>query len=361
MRTTFKHIAELLTTRLGTGFYMEDLLPSERELAIEFSVSRPTIRRALNQLLADGLLQRREHGRLAGAHPKLLAGFFFPAMVSRDNAAQYEMLKLCAEEFNVRIRPIFYASWHDPSLTEGIAASEAIIVIPQQIPPNWMIQKLRQCGKPVLMLECDLSEYGLLSFDLFPKANVERLLQYLLDQGFRDMNLLNISHNDIVVNQRRAMWQGWLNRHNGNGRFFEFLVPNRVQESDELRLLFRESIVSGAFPLDKLVLCATFPAAQLLVRAAADVGLVAGQDYSVACIDGEMQAAISYPSITAIERANARMFYQRFFQYMVSGKVWSGSLYEANPEIILIKGESIIRDNTSKGVIHKTSAVTQFV
>ena len=49
-----------LTKRIGTGEYrVGDYLPSEKQLASEFGVSRPTVRRALDYVEALGLISRR--------------------------------------------------------------------------------------------------------------------------------------------------------------------------------------------------------------------------------------------------------------------------------------------------------------
>ncbi|RLM27053.1 GntR family transcriptional regulator [Brenneria alni] len=58
----YKFIAEQIRSRINSSeFRVSEALPSEKKLAVEFSVSRMTIRKAIEQLAAEGLLQRR-HG-----------------------------------------------------------------------------------------------------------------------------------------------------------------------------------------------------------------------------------------------------------------------------------------------------------
>lgn len=56
----YKRIAERLTRRIQAGeLHQGDAVPSERDLAAEFSVSLMTARHALQELTSEGLLSRR--------------------------------------------------------------------------------------------------------------------------------------------------------------------------------------------------------------------------------------------------------------------------------------------------------------
>lgn len=63
----YKSIAERLRIRLNSAdFTLNSLLPGEKKLAEEFAVSRMTIRKAIDLLVAWGLVVRR-HG--SGTYP----------------------------------------------------------------------------------------------------------------------------------------------------------------------------------------------------------------------------------------------------------------------------------------------------
>jgi len=60
LETRYATLSNQLTKRIGTGEYrVGDYLPSEKQLASEFGVSRPTVRRALDYVEALGLISRR--------------------------------------------------------------------------------------------------------------------------------------------------------------------------------------------------------------------------------------------------------------------------------------------------------------
>ncbi len=67
-RLVLEHIErDLLEGRLGPG----DRLPSERDLATEFDVSRLTVRRALDRLEHDGLVYRVQGAGTFVAAPRI--------------------------------------------------------------------------------------------------------------------------------------------------------------------------------------------------------------------------------------------------------------------------------------------------
>ena len=62
MRTIrYHHIADELRSRVQSGVYASGrLLPSESEMSAEFSVSRVTVRKALEMLRDEGLVDSRQ-------------------------------------------------------------------------------------------------------------------------------------------------------------------------------------------------------------------------------------------------------------------------------------------------------------
>ena len=68
----YKQIYEHLRARIAEGVYVSgDLLPSENELCDDYHVARLTVRKALNQLVADGLIVRRQgKGSIVKGTPK---------------------------------------------------------------------------------------------------------------------------------------------------------------------------------------------------------------------------------------------------------------------------------------------------
>lgn len=66
----YRTVQEDLTTRIK-AMRVGEMLPSEPELEREFGVSRATVRHAVENLVADGLLEKRQgHGTIVRDHPE---------------------------------------------------------------------------------------------------------------------------------------------------------------------------------------------------------------------------------------------------------------------------------------------------
>ena len=61
-RAIYKQISELLEEEIHRLYSPGDVLPTENDMAIRFSVNRHTVRRAIDELVLQGLLERK-HGK----------------------------------------------------------------------------------------------------------------------------------------------------------------------------------------------------------------------------------------------------------------------------------------------------------
>lgn len=68
----YKQVYELLRRHIAEGIYTPgDLLPSEHELCRDHNMARPTVRRALDQLVTDGFIVKRQgKGSIVKGAPK---------------------------------------------------------------------------------------------------------------------------------------------------------------------------------------------------------------------------------------------------------------------------------------------------
>ncbi|MDD3107921.1 MAG: GntR family transcriptional regulator [Alistipes sp.] len=68
----YKQVYEELRRQIAAGLFAAgDLLPSEHELCAQYSVARPTVRKALDQLVSDGFIQKQQgKGSIVKGAPK---------------------------------------------------------------------------------------------------------------------------------------------------------------------------------------------------------------------------------------------------------------------------------------------------
>lgn len=347
LRTSAKNIITVLKQRLEAGEYVDSLLPSERELATEFSVARLTIRRALDTMLNEGHLHRMENGRLKHSNSTdqyiMRIGYFYPSLGSWNYELQYLALREIAGEFKMKICPVYYDFWNDPSLTEGLDSVDAVILHPRPNIPDWLVRKLQNCRKPIWVLGYNYSEYGFPSLTFFPDRAVNQLLDYLAGEGFKDIDLVNITPLSNAITNRITLWESFLDNNGGKGRFWDFSLADEHLPFCELRDIMRNRIQKRIIGMDRLVLCTSFPGAAVFLRAAADLGLFAGKDYSLASIDCEAHAEMTVPTITAMDSANPSPYFRNYLEWLASGKPWEGELFREARDCNLIPGDSIIR------------------
>jgi GntR family transcriptional regulator len=144
-------ILDLLTQRIGRGFYPPNSrLPGEIELASELSVSRATVRRAMDLLVARGLVQRRQGigTFVAPPHdiPNPLQQFIDFRDIIHDAGLKPGVVHLGAwlEEADPRLAAILEVSPGDMALTvkKVFTADEEPVVYCLNHIPAWVLEHI---------------------------------------------------------------------------------------------------------------------------------------------------------------------------------------------------------------------------
>ncbi|OWJ68839.1 GntR family transcriptional regulator [Inquilinus limosus] len=92
METRYAFVARTLSEAIGTGRYpLGSVLPNELELAAEFGVSRSTIRAAMRELQASGLVSRKKSAgtRVEATSPQANGSGFTQALSSIEAIQQF--------------------------------------------------------------------------------------------------------------------------------------------------------------------------------------------------------------------------------------------------------------------------------
>jgi GntR family transcriptional regulator len=197
----YYQLKEIFREKIDTGELKPgDLVPSERELSEKYTISRPTIRQALKELVNEGLL-RREKGRgTFVSEPKINYGFiqklttFYDDMVEKGYTMKTKVIKQ-------EIKPISKAM----AIKLNIDEDESIIYlarvryienepvvsvvnhIPYKLCPGLIKEELENKSLYQLLTE----KYGLKPFKV--KISLEPVLA-----SEYDAELLNIEEGDPV-------------------------------------------------------------------------------------------------------------------------------------------------------------------
>lgn len=341
-------IEEILKKRIVHGDYSLNGIPSERELCEELNVSRMTARKALKRLLETNYVERLPNGRLLAARRQveknLTIGFLVPSVSSSAVERWRLALEKATEDIGAKVHTMMYVHWDAPVILDAIKNLDLVFLCPnaEKIPKR-IIKQFQQESDKIIILEQDLSTYGLMSVRLFPSFFVQRLLDKLGSLSHRSVDCFNIQTVDNVIAGRIEQWNLWRAMHNISGSLLgEPLTPYSHPDTP----------LSGAYKQilsiideDKLnatsLFCTTAPAAVGALRAMRDRGIEVGKDVSLCVVNDEGFARYVCPSITSIEMIDPTPYLKLCLERIRNPhNTWSGSLLLQPSEPLIFEGES---------------------
>ena len=295
----YLEVAEILKSRVVHGDYLGTAIPGERKLAEEIGVSYMTARKALKHLVETGVVAKDEDGKTQLLKHKTKYGscaFLAPAFVSMLTIRWQTVLERVLRRGGRIVRPVYFMHWNDPAVTETLANFDLIFLLPKlESPSELLLRKLRECGKPVVVLETDWTERGFFSIHPSPVESVGRLLEHLAEAGER-VDCFNTQPLDEVIDSWLGVWEEFPAR----GRMLNYPV-NFYDDTLEYAVKVSTSLLQSGEWRPKAVLCTTLSAALGLSRVLYDSGLRVGQDVRLAAVNDVGWAAYLTPSITTLE------------------------------------------------------------
>lgn len=342
------NIVTLLSRRIQHGDYALKALPSELKLSAEFDVSRFTIRKALNELLDQGVLLRLPNGRLAVNRQRenglsgLQIAFLQPSHPSYDAEWYRLAAERAAGQRGATLRPILYLHWHDSLIQDALDGFDGVFFMPfpEQI-PDWLVDAFR--GRPsghVVVLDQDLSKHGVQSVQLFPASFVQRLLDHLAELGHRRICCFNVHPLEPNIRARIEQWQIWCSSHGIRGVEYDEAGKHTGWLSDQAYKAM-EGLLNDRADLGTALLCTTMPGAIGVMRAMKDYGLQVGRDISLSAINDDGVARYLSPSITALALPDPAPFLGMCIDKMMDGEEgWRCPLLLQLDKAPLFVGES---------------------
>jgi len=343
---SYRSVVELLTKRILQGDYAISGLPGERELASDAGVSYMTARKAVQQLIADGLVLRGANGRIEinriGEGRRLLTiAFVSPTFASADIERWRLELDRCCQPFGARIRPLLYVHWDDPLVLDCLTGFDGVFLVPinEPMPPR-LLTRFRSHHHPLVILDEDWSALGIPSISLFPARFIHRLLDHLGGLGHRRIDCINVQPENPVIASRIEQYRMWIAGHGCQGELIhEPVQPYERPLGAGYRAMKRQ--LEGGKEIAPVLLAVTVPAAIGAARALHEHGLVVGKDLAIGVINGEGAAAYQVPSLTALEAPDAQSYLKRCLTWMsAGGGAWSGNLLMEPREVPLVIRES---------------------
>jgi LacI family transcriptional regulator len=331
--TKFACVMRILKRRIAAGDYAARELPGEIPLAAELGVGRITMRRAIRELLDEGLLARAPSRRLivntAAEHPvvRKVIGYMAPAHASSINTRwRYVLDQVAARRGNVLVRPVDVIHDDDPSITEALKGFDGVFVtLGAGVNLDVWRRRLHDARARVVSLETDMSADGIVSVCMETPAALRRVLDHLMTLGHRRIDCLNVQPAGPVIASRIATWRAWCTENGIAGELIDAPVKPFEDPLPRAHRVVRRMLRNGTLRATALLSTIELGAAGAM-RALADAGLQAGRDLSVCSAVEDYRARYAIPSITCVRAIDPSPYYARCLDWMCSGKAWQEPL-----------------------------------
>lgn len=315
----YKQLYEDLKKKIEDGIYTEGMkVPSDEELKSSFHVSMITVKRALNMLKEEGLLQR-----IPGVGTFVKArNTSVPEKVALKSASSYKKIGLVmehvsnafgldllfridrkAEEYGYKVLPRF-SYYNREKETEEIdflvkAQVEGLIVMPcHGVYYNTKILKLILEGFPVVVIDKKLEGISVPSVRTDNLQAIKELVKHQYDSGCRKLAFFST---EIVGTS------SLLERRSG---FYEAAAEFGITTLPECTFLFDQNIYQHPpkeeniqraieyFKNNKAelegIICTEYSIIPPIKEAAKAMNIKLGEEIKISCVDGIQELPLPY-------------------------------------------------------------------
>lgn len=333
-----RDLSAAIAERIAKGDY-PDGLPGERRLAEEFGVSYMTARRAVQHLVSSGTLRpsRSTRAPRPPRQRRLTVTLVLPAW---DSAGIQRWRRTLDEAVDARggvVRPVSYVHHLDSVVTEALASAADLVAItlPAEVPPVLESLLVRERRRLVSMFH-DLSGLGIVSIDNGDERFVPMVAEHIAALGHRRTAVVNTQGASRLISARIDAWTGAASRLGLEVAVHDQPVPPFEPCEPAARDLARR--ILGRHDRPQAVFCTTADVARGVLRAVADLGLMAGRDIAVATCDQPSVCRINTPSITTLDMGHLRELWERALARLLDGA--DEPLRILQPAGSLVVGES---------------------
>jgi DNA-binding LacI/PurR family transcriptional regulator len=345
MLSKSERLAEILRERIARGDYLSAPLPSERVLAEQEGISYMTARKSVQMLIASGLLARAPGGRLVVNQTGTLdvrhlqVACIVPSFPSLDVLNWRLAIDRVLAERQATAKVLAYTHWEDPQIRHALERCDGAFLYPiaSDLPPRMLDLLL---SRRVVMLDQDYAGRGIPSICLTAESAIEHILDHLVERGHRRIGCINLQPHDPCIRGRIAGWRSGLERRKLKGMLVDQPVYIHTHPTEAAREL------ATSCPLtDTAIFATTASAAVGINRGFHDRGLRVGTDIALCTLNGEGQAHMCVPSITAIAPVSPDRWLRQALLWMEEAKPkkWSGPLLMEPAKPAIVIGESSSR------------------
>jgi DNA-binding LacI/PurR family transcriptional regulator len=335
---------DMIRKRLQHGDHAAYPLPGERQLAVELGLSRPTVRKAIQQLSDEGVLTRGPSGRLAvgadasGGGQRPLIAFLHPGQVTGESALWRDGVYTAAEENGAVVRSLGYEHYGDAIISAALEGFDGIFILPpsDEPLPALLAKRMQAARARVVVLDQDETRAGLRSVIVFPFASGDKLLGHLHGLGHTRIDCLNIHPHNPVIEARIAGWKDFIERHGLSGELLTMPADGSLLAAYKLM----SARLKAGKPVAPALYGITVHAAIGGMRALHEHGLRIGRDVSVCAVNDEGLGPYLVPSLTSLQTPSRSRYLRKAVDWMTHRVEWAKPTLVQPKDAPLFVGES---------------------
>lgn len=346
----YDQVSNLLRKRIVNGDYTLSGLPADRQLAEECGISYMTARRAVQELIDEGLIARGVNGR---ATPLMKRGdgsrvtqiaFLAPSWAASNFDTWRNTIEDKAAVIGATVRPVSFRHWDDPIIADAMNAFDGVFLLPSGEPiPSTTLDLIKRSRRAIAFLEEDHSAHGIPSIEMIPMTFVHRLLDHLEANGHKRIACINVQPHNAITEGRIEQWRVWMAAHGYEGRLIDDPVESYTDPLPKAYEALKAAIANGKLDASAIV-GITDAAAIGSMRALYEAGIEPGRDVAVVTIGPAGIGRYIIPSLTALELGDPSPYVAICLKWMASGGgPWTGSL-----RLRPLEPSLIIRESSSR-------------
>ncbi len=320
--TIYEQVKQKLLNQITLGeFEADDKIPSERELCKQYSVSRTTIRKAIDDLVADNILTRRSgrgtfvvssspkakkktgnilflrcvHSDISKSTSEIKDDIFYPKVLAGVEIASSK------NNFHCLYKIINENNFNEEELEKSIKNSDGIVC--GEVHNRSFLRHLKKYSEPVVLICPSVKDNDVDVVEIDSLNGAAQAVYYLIENGHRRIAFIGGSEESLPSKERKEGYLRTLKEHGLD-------INSSLILSYGWRL---EDGYNAAIDILKKEMkpTAIFAASDLLaigaINAIKDSGYMVPGDISVIGFDDIEMASQVKPSLTTMRVRRAEM------------------------------------------------------
>lgn len=327
-------VLKTLKERIDRGEYRERPFPSERKLASQLGVSHTTVRKAIQEAVLTGLLNRTQTGRIEVANQgRHLLQF---ALICPADSAPWltewkHAMNIVAQRHQAILRVFQYVDGHDSLLADSLVTDYDLYFLVAPNPMNPVIRDLI-CDRKgrIATIVSNLRDLDIPCIDNSSETGVEMLLEHLTSLGHQRIACVNCETNDqserVYRYQVFCKEKGIPELYIAETHPLDWIPPLRAYRflQSELR---KPKLNATAYLFTTIEPCLG------ALRACHEAGVSVGKDISICGFGPSTRARLMIPSVTSLQTPLHETVLSSAVDAMMSGSApfpsttWKPGLY----------------------------------